>query len=163
LALAAGGTVLFAYLQGRAVEARLRRYRPLILKHSQANGLSADLVERVIRTESGARPWVVSARQAKGLMQITPITEREVLGRTNIEGGDLFQPDYNIQVGTAYLRQLLDRFGGDVRLALAAYHMGPTRVAKILAAHPGLSTSELLAKHVPASTRWYVRQVLAEP
>jgi len=162
-ALAAGSYLFVAWQRDRAVEARLRRYEPLIYKCAQANGLSADLVGRVIRAESGARPGVESSKHARGLMQITPITEREVLRRTGMPRGDLFEPDYNIRVGTAYLRQLLDRFGGDLHLGVAAYHMGPTRVAKILAEHPGLSAAELLAQHAPASTRWYVRQVLGEP
>jgi len=162
-ALAAGCYLFVAWQRDRVVEVRLRRYEPLIYKYAEANGLSAALVERIIRAESGGRPRVESSKHARGLMQITPITEREVLRRTGVPRGDLFEPDYNIQVGTAYLRQLLDRFGGDVHLAVAAYHMGPTRVAKILAEHPGLSAAELLAQHAPASTRWYARQVLGEP
>ncbi len=162
LAMAGGSYLFTTWQRDRSVEVRLRRYGPLIRKYAEANGLSADLVERVIRAESGARPRAESSKHAKGLMQITPITEREVCQRTGIERGDLFEPEYNIRVGTAYLRQLLDRFGGDIHLAVPAYHMGPTRVAKILAEYPGLSAAELLAQHAPASTRWYVRQVLGE-
>jgi soluble lytic murein transglycosylase-like protein len=55
---------------------------------------------------------------------------------------------------------LVDRFDGDLTMALAAYNMGPTALAKLAADHPGLSSSELVQRHAPRATARYVRDIL---
>ena len=142
------------------VEERIDRYADLIWKHAQLNALPPELVRAVIRAESGGRPDAVSPKNARGLMQITPITQREVHRHVDWPEEDLFDPEYNIRVGTTYLRQMLDRFDGDMHLALAAYHMGPTRLQKIRDAHPGLPGPQLVAQYGLRSTVSYCRQIL---
>jgi len=88
------------------------------LKHS----LDPALVKAIIHAESRFDPQAVSPKGAVGLMQLNPITVWEL----GIK--DPFNPKYNIDAGVRYLKDLLDTFAGDQKLALAAYNAGPTRV-----------------------------------
>lgn len=104
--------------------------------------LSPELIRGVIRAESNYKVDAVSSAGARGLMQLMPETARE-LGVTNP-----FDIRQNIDGGARYLRQMLDRFGGDLKLALAAYNAGPGAV-------------EQFNGDVPfAETRQYVQRVL---
>lgn len=82
------------------------------------------LVDAMIRVESAYNPRAVSSKGAMGLMQLIPSTA-ESLGVENP-----FDARQNIRGGVTYLRALLDRFNGNVRLSLAAYNAGPNRVAE---------------------------------
>jgi len=148
------------WLHERRVVRRVESHDEIIRKHAAANDLPVALVRSVVHHESGGDARAVSHKSAKGLMQITPITERELLRRLKIPAGDLFDADYNVRLGTRYLRILIDRFGGDLYLALAAYNAGPTRVQKTRKAHPGLSSKQLVDRHLPAETRSYCHAVL---
>ena len=86
--------------------------------------VSPDLVRSVIAVESEFDQWAVSSKGARGLMQLMPATARR-LGVS-----DSFDARQNIFGGTQYLRILLDQFGGDVALALAAYNAGPNAVLR---------------------------------
>jgi len=161
--LAAGGYGAWRvahWLRDRRIRRRVESYDEIIRRYARANDLPVALVQAVIRAESAGDARAVSNKNAKGLMQITPITEEELLRRLKIPPGDLFDPDYNVRLGTAYLRILTDRFGGDLYLALAAYHMGPTRLDRIRKAHPGLSGRQLIDEHVFPLTRRYCRTIL---
>lgn len=103
----------------RAVVGEARRY-----------DLDPALVLAVIQVESGGYSLAVSQVGAVGLMQLLPTTAEELAGKLNLDwrGPDsLFDPVLNIQLGTAYIRQLADRYG-DVTTALAAYNWGPSRI-----------------------------------
>jgi soluble lytic murein transglycosylase-like protein len=95
---------------------------PLIESAAKANDLEAPLVRAVIEQESAYRPCAVSSKGAQGLMQIMPDTAGDLKLK------DAFDPKDNIAAGAKYLKQLLDKYKGDNKLALAAYNAGPAAV-----------------------------------
>jgi len=101
---------------------RSRSFDNLIEEHATRNGVRQDLVRAVIQVESAFNPRAISNKGAMGLMQLMPATARQ-FGVSNA-----FDPEQNVRGGVAYLRQLLDRYDGDERLALAAYNAGPAAV-----------------------------------
>lgn len=95
----------------------------LIQTAAKREDLSVDLLRAVIKRESAFHPCAVSNKGALGLMQLMPETAEQF----GVE--DPFNPVQNLRGGAAFLKQLINRFGGDVRLALGAYNAGPERVA----------------------------------
>jgi soluble lytic murein transglycosylase-like protein len=93
-----------------------------VLAASQTYQVDAALIRAIIMAESSNNPQAVSHRGAQGLMQLMPTTAKWL----GVE--DSFDPALNIDGGVRYLRQLLDRFDGDVSLALAAYNAGSRHV-----------------------------------
>jgi len=85
------------------------------------------LVREVARQESGFRPCAVSPKGAEGLMQLMPATQAQ------LEVRDPFDPQESLSAGAKLLKQLLDRYQGDLSLALSAYNAGITRVDRTLA------------------------------
>lgn len=96
----------------------------IVQQQAAQHGLDPALLKAVIRAESGFNPLAISAQGAQGLMQLMPATAQG-LGVTNP-----FDPEQNIAGGARYLKGQLDRFGGDVSLALAAYNAGPGNVSR---------------------------------
>jgi hypothetical protein len=114
------------------------------------------LVKAIIMAESGYDPKAVSKRGAMGLMQLMPATA-EALG---VE--DSFDPAHNINAGVRYFRQLLNRFDGDVRLALAAYNAGSKKVREYQGIPPFKSTRYYIEK-VFEYYRYYKRELGGGP
>ena len=102
--------------------------------------LSPDLLKAVANVESGFRPDVVSGAGAIGIMQLMPGTAK-YLGVT-----DAFDPEQNIMGGAKYLREMLDRFDGNIEFALAAYNAGPGAVAKYGGIPPFSETQNYVPK-----------------
>ena len=105
-----------------AAAARSSEYDDLIVEHAERHGVRTDLVRAVMQVESGFNPHARSSKGALGLMQLMPTTIQQ-FGVMNP-----FNPIENVRAGVAYLRQLLDRYGNNEQLALAAYNAGPTAV-----------------------------------
>jgi soluble lytic murein transglycosylase-like protein len=103
---------------------RSKQYDELIAEHADRNGVRSDLVRAVVQVESAFNPNARSPKGAMGLMQLMPATAQEY-GVLNP-----FNPMENIRAGVQYLRRLLERFGHNEELALAAYNAGPTAVGK---------------------------------
>jgi len=95
---------------------------PYIEGLAEREGLTPDLLRAVIDKESGYRPCVVSKKGAMGLMQLMPATAAE-FGVKNP-----FDPVENLDAGARLLKKLVQRYGGDLALALGAYNAGPARV-----------------------------------
>jgi soluble lytic murein transglycosylase-like protein len=98
--------------------------------------VSPSLIFSVIHTESRFRKTAMSPDGAIGLMQVQLETARHfaaMSGLTPPTGMALFDPELNVRLGTGYLRLLIDRFG-DLRTALAAYHVGPTEIERRMVA-----------------------------
>jgi len=119
-----------------------RELAPVIARHSRQQQLHPALIRAVIKAESNFDPHAISRAGAIGLMQLMPQTAMRLDVR------DLYDPDDNVGGGTKYLRQLLDRFHGNLPLALAAYNAGENVVDRYQALPP------------IDETRQYVRKVL---
>ena len=115
---------------------------PTVQEAARTNGLDPNLVDLVIRMESGYNSRAVSPKGARGVMQLMPGTA--ALYRVR----NIFDPFENIRGGVRYLRDLLQRFNSDVTLALAAYNAGPDAVER----HGGVPPYD--------ETRTYVRTIL---
>lgn len=135
-------------LVSERMERRGRRMTPLerqrvvttILDTSERYQVSPHLVLAVIEIESGYNPHAVSPVGAMGLMQLMPGTGAEVAERTHEPWrgtSTLFDPEANIRLGVAYLRELIDRYQS-IRVALAAYNWGPGRIDRRLRNGSGL-------------------------
>jgi soluble lytic murein transglycosylase-like protein len=118
------GATAFRATTPLASSAKSAPYEAMIAEHARREQVAADLVRAVIQVESAFNPIAVSSKGAMGLMQLMPATARE-LGVRNP-----FDPNQNIRGGTTYLRRLLDRYDGNVELALAAYNAGMGNVDK---------------------------------
>jgi soluble lytic murein transglycosylase-like protein len=92
---------------------------PLVEGAAKEQGVDAKLLRAVIDQESGFHPCAISSKGAQGLMQLMPGTA------DFLQVADPFDPKQNIEAGAKYLKQLLDKNGGDVAKALGAYNAGP--------------------------------------
>ena len=119
------------------------RIKTALAKAAVAQGIDADLLLAVAEVESGLRPDAVSSKGALGIMQLMPSTA----ARMGV--ADVLDLDENIAGGARYLREQMDRFGGDLSLALAAYNAGPGAVSR----HDGVPPYE--------ETRRFVSRVLS--
>ena len=122
-----------------------------IVEIARVHGLEPALVAAIISVESDFNPRAVSRRGARGMMQLMPATARE-LGVGNID-----DPWENIEGGARYVREKLDRFGGDLRLALAAYNAGEGAVRQFGGVPPYPETigfvSEVIARYQALKSR----------
>ncbi|MGC1830594.1 MAG: lytic transglycosylase domain-containing protein [Candidatus Acidiferrales bacterium] len=99
-------------------------FAALIRAAAEKDGVSEKLITHVIAVESNFNPRAVSRKRAQGLMQLLP----ETAARYSV--ADVFDPAQNIDGGTRYLKDLLELYRGDLKLALAAYNAGPDMVER---------------------------------
>jgi soluble lytic murein transglycosylase len=116
------------------------RLEGTIAHHSRRHRLDPALLSAVIKAESDFYPDAVSRAGAIGLMQLMPKTA------VNMEIHDPFDPEENIAGGARYLRYLLDRFNGNLPLALAAYNAGARRVEQYATLPPIRETRRYVQK-----------------
>jgi len=134
-----------------------------IKTESAKNNLDPYMVASLIRQESEFDPSVVSYANAWGLMQLLPTTGKQMAreeGMSHFQTFQLLDPATNIRLGTRYLRQMLERFGGVQEYALAAYNAGDNRVADWEAAGPYHGMDEFVESIPFTQTREYVQAIL---
>jgi soluble lytic murein transglycosylase-like protein len=113
---------------------------PIVSKASQKYGVDVGLIKAIIKAESDFNPLAVSHAGARGLMQLMPATAR------SLGVSDSFDPEQNVMAGTRFLKDMLQRYNGDVDSALAAYNWGPGNVDK-------------RPEYLPRETRDYLARV----
>lgn len=135
-------------------------YPDIIARCSYENNLDQYLVMAVIKTESNFIPDAHSGK-ASGLMQITETTAEWVCGKMDIEveSIDLFKPEDNIKIGCYYLRYLIDKYDGNIDVALAAYNAGPANVDGWLSDSKYSKNGRDLSYIPFKETREYVKKV----
>ncbi|MBI4460554.1 MAG: lytic transglycosylase domain-containing protein, partial [Acidobacteria bacterium] len=137
-----------------------------IKKNASATSLDPFLVAGLIRQESEFNATARSRSNARGLMQLLPSTARLVARSVTdpkarqYRLASLFRPEVNLVYGTTYLKQVLDRFSGNVEYALASYNAGPHRVAKWLQEAAFDEPAEFVESIPFTETREYVQAVL---
>jgi soluble lytic murein transglycosylase len=139
------------------------RHEDVIRQQAKDKNLDPTLIAGVIYVESRFRDQTSHAG-AKGLMQLMPATADYIArksGGTEFVQGDLADPQINISYGSWYLRYLLQRYHGNVALALAAYNAGEGKVDQWWREAADRGERFAVAKHIPfAETREYVTKVL---
>ena len=113
-----------------------------IVTSAERNGVDPFLVTRIVKKESEFIPSAKGKTNDHGLMQLQPKTFESV------HTGDIYDIADNIEAGTRYFRKLYDRFGGDLRLALAAYNAGPSRTRERILAISGQYADDILAGYI---------------
>lgn len=136
-----------------------------IRRESARNAIDPAWVAAEIRAESIFNPKARSPANAMGLMQVLPATGASVaktIGLTNYGGAaSLYDADTNIAIGTAYLRQLMNKYEGLPYVTIAAYNAGPTPTARWQSQRPGFDPDIWIETISYKETREYVARILA--
>ena len=160
------------YMQAIAAAAKLgifndydllyqRPYDAEVRRGASVSGLPRDLIYAIIRQESLYQPDARSSAGALGLMQLLPETARITAKKWRLPTptrGALFDPSVNVALGSAHLRDMIDRWGGQASLAMGAYNAGPNAVKRWLPAEP--MSLDAWVENIPYNeTRGYVQRV----
>jgi soluble lytic murein transglycosylase len=161
------GGIAAVLIAGRELEDAVReitlplRHDDIIRQQARDKNLDPALIAAIIYEESRFRDQTSHAG-AKGLMQVTPATARFIARRSggvNFVESDLSTPQVNISYGSYYLRYLIDRYGGDEALAIAAYNAGETNLNRWIGEAGGREEFDVPDDLRFAETRDYVENV----
>lgn len=139
-------------------------YDDIVTKNAKRFSLTPEYVYGVMRQESAMNSIARSHAGARGLMQLMPATAKEVAGQLKMKSPNrtaLMQPKVNVQLGSKYLRSMLDRYDNQQVLATASYNAGPHRVKRWLPPSEKMSADVWVDTIPYDETRKYVRRVMA--
>ncbi len=145
---------LHSAIDWHTVPLRLHVYADAINAAALRYGVAPALLRAIIHAESAFNPYAISDKGARGLMQLMPQTA------SAMGVNDVFDPTQNIAGGARYLARMLRDFGGNVRLATAAYNAGPAAVRKYGDQVPPYDETQLYVQRVGILAKRYAR---AEP
>ncbi len=138
-------------------------YEQIVMDQARLQGIRPEWILGIMRRESAFDASAESSAKALGLMQLMPGTARDIgrqMGMELVAKEDILQPDLNVKLGSAYLRDMLKRFSGNYAQATAAYNAGPGRIPKW--APPQMLAADQWVESIPFDeTRKYVRAVMA--
>lgn len=140
-----------------------RPYWETLEANAKANGLDPYLVAALIRQESEFNPGAVSRKNAYGLMQLLPSVGKSMAkkdGQRHFTTNELLDPSINLQLGTQDLRKSIDRYGGQVDYALAAYNAGDSPVHQWMSTNNYKDIAEWVESIPYTETREYVQAIL---
>jgi soluble lytic murein transglycosylase-like protein len=140
-------------------------YRETIEEQAEKTGLPASLIAGIIRQESAFDPRATSPVGARGLMQLMPGTAREMSGKVGLSyvPERLYDPEVSVRLGSAYFKEVLDGFDGNVELALAGYNGGPNRIRRLWnesGGDAGANLDSFLENLYLDESRNYVKRIL---
>jgi soluble lytic murein transglycosylase len=140
-----------------------RAYWPDLRKYSTLNGLDPYLVASLVRQESEFNAAAISRANAVGLMQLLPKTGKSVARQVKLRGysaPQLYTPEVNLQLGTRYFKDMVDKYNGQFEYALAAYNAGTDRVEDWLGQGHYRDPQEFVESIPFTETREYVQAIL---
>jgi len=140
-----------------------KAYWPDLRKYSMLNGLDPYLVASLIRQESEFNALALSRANAVGLMQLLPNTGKNVAKQVKLKkysASQLFTPAVNLQLGTRYFKEMVDKYNGQFEYALAAYNAGTDRVGDWLGQGHYRDPQEFVESIPFTETREYVQAIL---
>jgi soluble lytic murein transglycosylase-like protein len=154
--------------QGRVPREVLRAYYPLhhadaIRRYSEEAGVQPEMVAGIIRQESAFDTRATSHVGARGLMQLMPATAKEWSGKLDepYSPERLYNPEVSVRLGANYFRWVLDRFDGNVELALAGYNGGPNRIRRLWNEEGPEAELDLFLESLKISeSQTYVRRIV---
>lgn len=156
------------------VPASVKQWQPEIVKQAKKYDISPNLIAIIITMESGGNPKAHSEADAQGLMQVTPLTAKDIAARylkKPVTSYDLYDPATSIEFGTAYLAVLRDNFGEarqgpswneTVELIAAGYNGGPGAANAVLKGE-GLNDTQTVVYSRDAFNMWRERNAAKSP
>lgn len=139
------------------------KYTEIIRREADSQGVDRYAVAALIKAESNFKANAFSSAEAKGLMQLTDETAQFCANLMGMElnENDIYNPEINIKLGVCYFKRMLDLFGGDVNMAVAAYNAGEGRVKEWLN-DPEYSTDGETLHTIPyEETKRHVEKIAA--
>lgn len=134
------------------------KYETIVNKYAEQNNVDKYLVFSVIKKESNFKSDAISSKEAKGLMQVLDSTAKEI---TKEEAVELLNEEDNIEIGTKYLKYLIDKYDGDILLALCAYNAGLGNVDNWIKNETIITDGEADIAKIPfQETKQYVKNIL---
>lgn len=165
LAVIYGGSALDGPPEGDAKRwwenAYPRAFLELVKKHQDLGKNPDGYLHSIMRKESGFDPHVLSYADAQGLLQMIPATTRRVAKQLGLpyDPGKLYQPEYNVMLGSWYIGHLLQKFKGQIPLGAGSFNSGPRPVMRWLDQYGDREIDELVELVPYTQTREYMKKV----